>query len=264
MDTRNGPAEKTSLSPAFYLRGFSGNGKQIFRIEKAKARGCLCSINDAAAIRDYHELDYENAEDPHALEKRLADIEGQLAAALAQIIGSGIKSDVAHARLVEFVSLMRVRVPAFKQYIEETLRQLVRSTGKIMECKGKLPPTPKGLENIFTRDGVSISISNWKCLEFMFGLASDQEILRLFASMTPSVLHAPEGTALSTCDQPVAVFHPDADPSTPYGTGLPILAHRFHCHCLVEFYSCLPGTQTCLVSDCCPQQKSTNSTGERW
>lgn len=206
--------------PQFYLRGFSGNGKQIFQIEKSEARGYLCAIRDAAAIRDYHELDYEDAEDPHALEKRLSEIESQLAEALADVIASGIVGNISHARLIEFVSLMRVRVPAFKQYIEESLRQFVRSTGKILERKGKFPPPPQGLESIFARDGVTISISNWKCLEYMFGLASDQDILRMLAAMTPSILRAPKGNNLLTCDQPVAVFHPEADPADPYGIGL--------------------------------------------
>jgi hypothetical protein len=206
--------------PQFYLRGFSGNGKQIFQIEKREARGYLCSIRDAAAIRDYHNLDHDDAEDPYALEKRLSDIEDQLAKALAEVIRSGIVSDISHARLVEFVSLMRVRVPAFKQHIEESLRQVVRSTGKILELKGKLPPPPKGLVNTFAGDGITISISNWKCLEYMFGLASDKEILRLLASMTPSILRAPQGKVLLTCDQPVAVFNPEADPANAYGIGL--------------------------------------------
>ncbi|HUV66799.1 MAG TPA: DUF4238 domain-containing protein [Sedimentisphaerales bacterium] len=216
-------SRKHHYLPQFYLRGFSNNGKSIFQIEKRGGRGYHCPIRDAAEIRDYHKLDYDGAKDPYAVENQLAKVEGQLAEALTHVIESGIDTDVAHARLVEFVSLMRLRVPAFKQFVEKFFGQVVLSSGKILEHKGKLPPAPKGLENIFARDGVSISILNWICLHFMFKQAFDQNTLKLLASMTPSILRVPEGTSLLTCDQPVALFHPDANPTDPYGVGF---AHR--------------------------------------
>jgi len=205
--------------PQFYLRGFSSNGSSIFQIEKHDGRGYLCSIKDTAAIRDYHELDFEAAEDPHVLEKRLAEIESQLAEVLAQVIKSGIDSRVTHSRLIELTSLLRFRVPAFKQFIEESFRQSVLSTAKIMEQNGNFSPAPKGFESIFARNGVSVSIANWKCLEVMFELASDPKILDILASMAPSILRAPEGTFLLTSDQPVALFHPDTNPTDSYGVG---------------------------------------------
>ena len=180
----------------------------------------MCSIRDAAATRDYHELDYSDAEDPHAVEKRLAEIEGYLSRTLTDVVQSGITSAEVHARLIELVALMQFRVPAFKAYIEESLHQVVRSFGKIMERKGALPPIPKGFEDILRMDRIDISISNWKCLEYMFGLAADPDVLGLLLAMTPSILRAQDGEFLLTCDQPVSIFHPEASVRDPYGKGV--------------------------------------------
>ncbi len=129
--------------PQFYLRGFSNDGKSVCQIEKDSSRSYMCSIRDTAAIRDYHELDGPDYEDANALEKGLAEIEGQLAVAVAHAIEAGIATSKTHARLVEFVSLMRVRVPAFKAHIERSVGEVVRSTGLIMERSRKLPPRRK-------------------------------------------------------------------------------------------------------------------------
>ncbi len=203
--------------PQFYLRAFSTNGKSIYQIEKHSSLGYPCSIRDAAAIRDYHKLDYSNVEDAYAVEKRLAKIEEHHSDALRQVINDGIISAEVYPRLIEFVSFMRFRVPAVKAYIEELLRQVVRSTEMILEREGKLPPVPEGSEDVLRIDQ---DISNWKCLEYMFDLATDSKILEILASMRLSVLSVPEGALFLTCDQPVAVYHPEASQDDPYGTGI--------------------------------------------
>jgi len=205
--------------PQFYLRGFSTDGKRIYQIEKRTSHGYTCSIRDAAAIRDYHELDDPSCEDPNAVEKRLAEMETQLAAALVRVLRRGLETPDDHASVVQLVALLRVRIPAFKTHIDAFLQQMVRSVGLIMGRKGQLPPAPKGLEDVLRVENLSISIANWKCLEFMFKLAADRRILALLGAMTPLVLRAPERAVFLTCDQPVAVYHPEASPTDAYGSG---------------------------------------------
>lgn len=199
--------------------GFSKNGKSIYQIEKDSSRGYMCAIKDAAAIRDYHELDYSGAEDPQAFEKELGKIEREHASVLKEVIESGIKSRETHVKLIEFVSLMRFRVPAYKTFFDESLSQLVRSAGKIMERQGHFPPPPKGYEDVLRMDQLKITISNWKCLEKMFDLAANPEYIETLLSMRPSILCAPEGSQFFTCDQPVAIYHPETSPGDPYGVG---------------------------------------------
>jgi len=202
----------------FYLLGFSPDGRRVYQIEKDTGRSYPCSIRDAAAIRDYHELDYSDADDPNALEKQLSGVEGHLAANLHEVINSGFTTVAHHARLIELVSLLRVRVPTYKAYIEKTLEESARSIGKLLERHGRLPKATKPGASIM--DELAISISNWKCLQFMFMLAADPDVLGLLASMKATLLDAPEGSSFLTCDQPVALFHPTARSDDFYGVGL--------------------------------------------
>jgi len=87
--------------PQFYLRGFSANRRSIFQIEKQGGRAYLSSIRDTAAIRDYHELDTEEAKDPTVIEKRLAQVEAQLAEALARAIQCGVTTPETHNLLIQ-------------------------------------------------------------------------------------------------------------------------------------------------------------------
>lgn len=206
--------------PRFHLRGFSSNSRSLIQIEKESGRAATCSINDVASIRDYHRLDAEDVDDPYELERRLSSIEGELATATRHVLGRGIDDLTTHARLVELVSMLRVRIPAMKATIEESLRQVVRSTGLIMERSGKLPPAPPGLEDLLRMDKLDIEISNWVCLQHMFQLAADEDILRLLLSMKPTLIRAPDGGFFVTGDQPVAVFSPSAKLSPTEGVAL--------------------------------------------
>lgn len=205
--------------PQFYLRGFSANGRSIFQIEKRGGRGYLSAIRDTAAIRDYHELDTGEAEDPAVIEKRLAGIETKLAEALAEAAQRGLTTPKTHNLLIQLVALLRVRVPAFKAGIEAYLQNVVRSVGLMLERKGELPPPPKGFEDVCRMENLSITISNSKLLEFMFRIAADRRLFDMLAAMRPTILRAPRTTLFVTCDQPVAIFHPTASPTDAYGVG---------------------------------------------
>ncbi|MFQ5961837.1 MAG: DUF4238 domain-containing protein [Candidatus Methylomirabilales bacterium] len=206
--------------PQFYLRGFSANGRSIYQIEKPGGRAYVSSIRDTAAIRDYHELDSPGFEDPNAVEKRLAQVEAQLAEGLARVVQGGIPTPETHSSLMQLVALLRVRVPAFKAHIDTFLQNVVRSMGLMMERKGQVPPIPKGFEDVLRMENLEITISNWKCLELIFRIAADRRLFDILAAMRPTILRAPEGAFFLTCDQPVAVFHPTASRTDAYGVGL--------------------------------------------
>ena len=205
--------------PQFYLRGFSANGRSVYQIEKDGLKSYTCSIADAAAIRDYHQLDYSEAKDSNLLEKKLADLEGEHSVVLEQTLKAGITSPELYVSLIGLVSLLRFRVPTFKTFIENFLREHVRSAGKIMEAAGELPPPPKGLEDILRIENLNISISNWKCLQYMFEAAYEPEQLNLLCAMTPSLIQAPKESFFLTCDHPFVIYHPRAMPTDAYGVG---------------------------------------------
>ena len=206
--------------PKFYLKEFSSNDRNLMQIDKATGHTVICAINDLATIRDYHRLDADDFDDPYELERYLSSVEGELAKATRRVLEHGVEDLTTHARLVELVSMLRMRVPAMKAMIEETLRHVVRSSGLIMERSEKLPPPPPGFEDVLRMDKLDIEISNWICLKHMFMLAADDKILRLLLSMTPTVIRAPEGEFFLTGDQPVAVYSPSAKLARSEGVAL--------------------------------------------
>lgn len=209
---------KHHFLPQFYLRGFSIDRRGIYQIEKRTATYYGCQIKDTAAIKDFHKLDYEDAEDPNALEKALAQIEGELAEHLATFLAEGLANEQARLYTVQLLSLLRLRVPAFKRHIEASYPSSIRKVAELMDRDGKFPVPPAGLEEKLEIKNLKIEVLNWKCLEIMFKLAADEEHLRPLYRMRTTLMHAPFGTSFLTSDQPVSLYHPTAAKS-PYGAG---------------------------------------------
>lgn len=206
--------------PQFYLRNFSDDGRKLWQIDKSDSNAVPVSITDIAAIRDYHRLDYDDAEDPFELERRLSAIEGVLSQALRSALSDGLSNPEVHHYMMQLVALLRARVPAMKTAIENHLRDVVRLTALMLERRGKLPKPPPGLENAFEQQKVRIAVSNWKCLEYMFRMAADETQLSIFLNMHPTLVAAAFGEAFLTCDQPVALYNSRFTADTPYGVSL--------------------------------------------
>lgn len=203
--------------PQFYLRGFSPDQRSIFQIEKAAGHHYGCQIKDAAAIRDFHEIDADGIEDPYAIEKSLAKFEGELADQLRTFITEGISNAPALAEVIGLLSMLRMRVPALKQHIEQSLASTIRATAKALERAGELPKPPPGLEDALRIDNLKISVMNWKCMELMFGMSASSDILNILGRMRATLYRCSSEQFFVTSDQPVALFHPTLRPTDPYG-----------------------------------------------
>lgn len=211
--------------PQFYLRYFSEDEQSIWQIVKVKRTEdqpllYKSAISDTAVVRDYHKLDYDSAVDSNAVEKELARVESLLAVALSKALESGVQNSQIRELLVFLVSLLMFRVPRYKTFIENSLRENVRTTGLMMERKGELPEVPAGREEALSFENLRISIHNWICLSHMFQLAFDPKILGLLNSMHLSLWHTDATVELLTSDNPVSIFRPDAKRGDSYGTGI--------------------------------------------
>ena len=204
--------------PQFYLREFSLDGRGIFQINKRTGRFYGAQIKDTAAIRDFHEIDGDDVEDPQALEKKLAQVEGALAQGLGPLASEGLTNAEARSAAIQFLALMRLRVPAVKAHIVKHLEATVRATAKILERQGNFPKPPDGLEKLLKVDSLQISIANWKCLEQMFRMAVEPDVLAILKGMRGTLYKAPFGTSFITSDQPVAFFH--SGEGLPFGYGV--------------------------------------------
>lgn len=206
--------------PQFYLRGFSRNGRGLYQIEKATQRPIGCAISGVAAIRDYHRWDDDGTPDQYALEKSLSKVEDILASALAEVVERREMGRTQHARMIELLSLLRMRIPAMKESIEASLIAMLKTTAIMMERHGQLPPPPPGYEEQCKAANLKYEVSNWKVLKHMFKLASAEELLNKYYSMSPTLVIAPDGAAFVTSDQPVAVYNPKAKHSDHYGANI--------------------------------------------
>ena len=207
---------KHHFLPQFYLRSFSEDQNSLYQIQKTTGEFVGCRIKDLAAIRDFHEIDADDVEDPHTLEKELATVEGQMSTFLADLLRDGLSNGQALVETIGFVSLLRMRVPAIKRHIEESLGETVRTAAEIMERQGKLPNPPPGFEEALRVANLKITISNWKCLELMFGMASNPDVLNIMCNMQATLFRASRGSFI-TGDQPVSLYHEDKN--SPYGVG---------------------------------------------
>ena len=205
--------------PQFYLRGFSTDCESIFQIEKETGKYYECSIKDTAAIRDFHEIDGEGVDDPNALEKALAGVESQQAEALSALLTDGVSNLDALGDIVGLLSMLRMRVPAVKKYLEQSLVSKVRAAAKAMERNGQLPKPPPGVDASLLIDDLQISVMNWKCLELMFSMSDNPEALNALGRMRATIYSAPENQHFFTSDQPVSLFHPTIRPIHPIGVG---------------------------------------------
>lgn len=199
--------------PQFYLRQFSRDGESLYQIEKQTGRFYGCKIKDMAAIRDFHEIDGDDVDDPLALERMLAATESDLSLELSDLLRSGIKNDQAVGHCISLLSLLRMRVPSVKRHLEESLESTARIVAESLERNGKLPPPPPGFEEKLKVENLKFDIFNWKLMGLMFGMATNPETIDILASMRVTLLRAPDEHTFFTCDQPVALFYPELHPS---------------------------------------------------
>ena len=137
---------------------------------------------------------------------------------LRAALAAGIASDELRLNLLVLLSVMRMRVPAVKQHLSKMLEATVRKISLRLERAGQLPKPPPGMEEILSVKNLRIRILNWKCLQMMFKLGLNSEMVGHFERMRATLLQAPFGTRFMTSDQPVALFHPTLWNST-YGVG---------------------------------------------
>ncbi len=217
--------------PQFYLEGFkiepqTGKKAHIWQIEKnGNQKHYSPSIEDTGCIRDYHSLDYDDQERDHStIEKALSNIEGEQATLLKSITESKKFETSQVAELAQFISLMRYRVPSFAKHIETSLRSVVSDSFKIMYQSGAFGTPPDKLRKQIEDKGIDkaivFSISNWKVLSHMLDVGLSSESISLLSQFNYQIYDAGDRNTFITCDNPVALFHPDYESIKPYGVGL--------------------------------------------
>lgn len=200
---------KHHFIPQFYLRGFSLNGGHLYQIDRHSGNCHGVSISDAAAMRDFHTLDSIGNGDAYEFERKLAHLESKQALDLANILREGIENEENIINAIQFLNIMRMRVPAIKEIIENSLIGQVKASYALLKRAGKLPQKPEELKELPGADDIKISIHNERCLLHMIKAGTNEGIISSLQRMNISLLRAPFGCRFITCDQPVAMYHPN-------------------------------------------------------
>jgi hypothetical protein len=218
--------------PQFYLEGFKiepqkGKMPHIWQIEKKDSQKHYSpAIADTGCIRDYHTLDQEQEPDHKTIESFLSTIETKQAELVRSIDDSKEIKSSQIGELVEFISLMRYRIPSFASYVEDSHRKIVLDTFKIMYRSGKFAPPPKVLQEMFGDKGIDetlkIEVSNWKIIEKIIEVGFSSESIGLLSQLKYQIYHINNSESFVTSDNPVALFHPSYEDLKPYGVGLAI------------------------------------------
>jgi hypothetical protein len=195
--------KKHHFLPQFYLDGFkitpqTSKYAQIQVIPKTVTpKSFVSAIKDTGCELNYHTVDADPAyKDRKSLETVFAENEGQQAKVINSVIRNHKISFKEKQVLAFFVSIMRVRVPSYKRYIEQFLRESVQSVTRMEHRKGRLPKPPKVVEDLIKKQGgdickvLDVKISNWMILLQMINTAVGTNMSSIIEKMNFSLVEA--------------------------------------------------------------------------
>ena len=203
------PPKKHHYLPQFYLCGFSPNQCGIFQIYKENSKVVPGTVESVGYLKNFHTSDIDGMVDSHFLEKSLAGIEGMQSLTLKEVRTHGIRSEETRRDLIDFLALMRMRIPAMKDHVGSSKQEALRLQLQELERKGQLPTRPTGYEKVLALENIVIEVSNTERLRVMFKTAFNKKILKILYQMRMTLYEAPFGDSFATSDQPVALYHPD-------------------------------------------------------
>lgn len=219
--------------PQFYLEGFKispqkGKKPHIWQIEKGgNQKHYSPSIKDTGCIKDFHTLDHNDHEPDHkTIETQLSKIEGEQSELVHYITDNKNIDSSRIGELAEFISFMRHRVPTFALHVETSHRKIVLDSFKIMHQAGMFGTLPDELRKTFETNGIdnglNITISNWKIVQQMLQTGLSSENINILSQFNYQIYYTENLDTFVTCDNPVALYHPNYDDIKPYGVGLGI------------------------------------------
>lgn len=222
--------KKHHFLPQFYLKQFKilpqkTKYPKIYQISKEnKPEVETPSIKDIGCKTNYHSLDFPDKEkDRKSVENIFSELETKQAKLVKEVCETNQISESIKPEFSNFIATMRYRVPAFKEFIEKSLKANVQNTFKILMHQKELPPPPKELEELFQKEGydcIEFKILNWIILKFMLDMAFNSDDYAIFRKMKWKLILAPSGYHFITGDSPVAIYHPNYEAIRPYGVGL--------------------------------------------
>jgi hypothetical protein len=222
--------------PVFYLKGFIDPDQSPFLWIYGKDKEEIIKTNVAnIAVRgDYYTFrTSEGTKDSDKIESFLSAIEGYCAPVIQKIRRRELLNDEDRIHFAVFLAFMYVRVPSFRENIEEAMKGFIKSFSKFMAShKEGFEATVKSME----RDtGKEIGMPTEELRKFMLegeydvkvvpevslmGIAMAQDFAKIFLHMQWFFFGATRDYKFVTSDNPLSIYDPTYVPSSFYGIGL--------------------------------------------
>lgn len=199
--------------PVTYLEGFTNaNGMITAYLKDDPARPFEQKPENIAFHKYYYSQPLpDGGQDNNTLENFFSTGEGKWTP-FVKCLREGTKLDGEQiTEFIEFLTLMRVRVPASRDMIELTSADILTNQMHRMDAKGQLPPRPAGLE----LSDIQVTIDPHMSLHALPSIIKG--FVKIWDDLAFEVIHNQSGIPFITSDNPVIYF----DPSAPEGAMLP-------------------------------------------
>jgi hypothetical protein len=194
--------------PKAYLRSFCDDfGKVLVYRKDDPSKGISLSPNNTAFHKYYYSQPTpDGGTDHNALEDCFSKIEEKWPGIVIRLHRQEDVND-SQEDIFQFMALQRVRVPASRDVVEKIEGERTKVIVRRLDAEGKLPPKPKGFEDIL--DHVEAPINPHLSIHAMPRIIKG--IGQVFSRIGIGVLHNKTAIPFLTSDNPVAWF----DPSIP-------------------------------------------------
>ena len=194
--------------PKAYLNFFCNEEGKVRMYLKDDPDKVIHQAPDNAGFHKYYYSQPlpEGGMDHNALEDAFSELEAKWPPIVEQLQQRKNVND-SLGNIIAFTALQRVRVPAARDASEKMLAELVKVTAQRLDAAGKLPPKPKGFEDIL--DHAEVAIDPHKSLHAMEHNLRGLD--QVFDQIGLGVLHNMTDIPFLTSDNPVIWF----DPSIP-------------------------------------------------
>jgi Protein of unknown function (DUF4238) len=130
-ETKGAAPRKHHYVPQFYLRGFTGDKGQLLVTDRPSEKTFRTDPKNVAAQRDFNTVDIEGM-DPQAVEKGLAEFEGEVAPALERIKAAkslSVKED--RDLLMNLICALAIRNPRQRATINDFVGEIAQTVAEM-------------------------------------------------------------------------------------------------------------------------------------
>jgi hypothetical protein len=224
--------------PQFYLRGFSDAADkrkaQVFVFDQSTRKSFRTLVRNIGARRNFFRIEVEGF-DPNHVEDGMAEIEGEIAPRLAEVIETkSFPSDDHFASVILLMGNVAVRNPRFRAMLENLHIKIASGMMRMaLQDKDRYEDSIRQARE----DGVPIrgDLSYQDMKAFIdsgsYKIAIDQTyLIGLELDAVPTVVEqlarrswafasTPAGSTFTTCDDPVVLAWADGKDRRPYSPG---------------------------------------------